>query len=144
MGHLTGILTVLGGTATMMEPVKGFDQLRSQVRKGLPYATLEAVLEGFNLSRDAFSTILHLPLRTLARRRNERRLHPDESDRLVRLARVLAQGVEVLGSKEKVSQWLQRPNRALGGETPLALLDTDLGTRQVEEVLGRLAFGVYS
>lgn len=88
--------------------------------------------------------VLAIPLRTLTRRKAERRLRPEESDRLVRLARILAQAVDVLGSTEKASQWLQRPNRALGGETPLSLLDTDLGSRQVEEVLGRIEHGVYS
>jgi putative toxin-antitoxin system antitoxin component (TIGR02293 family) len=50
----------------------------------------------------------------------------------------------VLGSTDKAARWLHTENRALGGQTPLALLDTDLGTRQVEEVLGRIEHGVFS
>ncbi len=138
------IVEVLGGQQAFEEPVFGMDQLQSQIRQGLPYASLEAVVASFELSREACSTALHLPLRTLTRRKKERRLRPDESDRLVRLARILAQAVDVLGTKEKVAQWLRRPNRVLGGETPLAMLDTDLGARQVEEVLGRIEAGVYS
>jgi putative toxin-antitoxin system antitoxin component (TIGR02293 family) len=49
-----------------------------------------------------------------------------------------------LGSEEKAARWLHTPNRALGGNLPLELLDTDLGSRQVEEVLGRIEHGVYS
>jgi putative toxin-antitoxin system antitoxin component (TIGR02293 family) len=80
----------------------------------------------------------------MTRRKNERRLGPAESDRLVRVARILAQASEVLGNTENASTWLQRPNRALGDESPITLLDTDLGSRQIEEVLGRIEHGVYS
>jgi len=50
----------------------------------------------------------------------------------------------MIGDQEKAIAWLGTPNRALGGERPLELLDTDLGTRMVEDILGRIAYGVYS
>jgi putative toxin-antitoxin system antitoxin component (TIGR02293 family) len=83
-------------------------------------------------------------MRTLARRKKEKRLHADESDRLFRVGRIAALAEETLGSKDKAKRWLQKPNRALGGAAPLRLLDTELGARQVEDVLGRIAHGVYS
>ena len=52
--------------------------------------------------------------------------------------------VEMLGNPDKAVEWLRTPNRALGGELPLDRLDTDLGARDVEDVLGRIAYGVYS
>ena len=58
--------------------------------------------------------------------------------------RIMIRAVEVLGSREEASRWLHAPNPALGGQTPLELLDTDLGSRQVEDVLGRIEHGVYS
>lgn len=64
-----------------------------------------------------------------------------ESDRL---GRVLAHAERVLGTRDKASEWLRRPNRALGGATPLALLDTNSGAAQVDDVLGRLEHGVFS
>jgi putative toxin-antitoxin system antitoxin component (TIGR02293 family) len=85
-----------------------------------------------------------MPARTLARRRISRRLAADESDRLYRLARIAAQAFAVFGTEEKASTWLRRPNRALDHELPLRLLDTDLGTRQVEDILGRIEHGVVS
>jgi putative toxin-antitoxin system antitoxin component (TIGR02293 family) len=88
--------------------------------------------------------VLHLPPRTLARRKRERRLRADESDRLFRLGRIAALAEEVLGSREKASRWLHRPNPALGRVIPLRHLDTDLGARQVEDLLLRIAHGVYS
>jgi putative toxin-antitoxin system antitoxin component (TIGR02293 family) len=60
------------------------------------------------------------------------------------MARVYASAVEMIGDKQKAAEWLRTPNRALGGEKPLDQLDTDTGTRMVEDVLGRIAYGVYS
>ena len=51
---------------------------------------------------------------------------------------------EDFGNADKAAQWLRTPNRALGGALPIDHLDTDLGTREVENILGRIAYGVYS
>ena len=66
------------------------------------------------------------------------------SDRLYRVASTLFQAVEVLGSIDKARVWLKSPNRSLGSEMPLDLLDTEIGARQVEEVLLRLNYGIFS
>ena len=89
-------------------------------------------------------TKLHLPQRTIARRKKEQKLQVDESDRLLRLARISAQATATLGSKEKAAQWLRRPNRALGNQAPVDVIDSDIGTRQVKEVLGRIEHGIVS
>ncbi|PYT35942.1 MAG: toxin-antitoxin system antitoxin component family protein, partial [Acidobacteria bacterium] len=61
--------------------------------------------------------------------------------RLYRLARIVALAKHYLGNEEAAHRWLKRANRALGGRTPLALIDTELGARAVENVLGRIAYG---
>ncbi|MBU6422909.1 MAG: DUF2384 domain-containing protein [Chloroflexi bacterium] len=111
---------------------------------GLPYGSLEAVITRFRLSRGELADALRLPPRTLARRKREHRLRTDESDRLVRFARIAAEADRILGGEDKAGEWLRRPNGAFGGRRPLELLRTDLGTRQVEGVLGRIEFGVVS
>ncbi len=78
------------------------------------------------------------------RRRASLRAFYNIEDRGVCLARIAAQAVGVLGTDEKAATWLRRSNRALNGEVPLALLDTDLGARQIEDVLGRIEHGVVS
>lgn len=138
------IYETLGGPGVLRHHGPGLTELGERVRQGLPYAALEAVMARLGLSREQVAEALHLPERTLARRKKERRLHPDESDRLFRLARIAAQAEDALGSTEKTARWLQKPNRALGGRVPLALLDTDAGAREVEEVLGRIEHGVVS
>lgn len=138
------IVEALGGTATRNQPVRTPEELKEWIREGLPFTSLEAVMRRFGLSRDEISSALDLPPRTLARRKVERRLRPAESDRLFRLVRIVYRAAEVLGGEEKAARWLHTANRALGGQVPLELLDTDLGTLQVDEVLGRIEHGVYS
>lgn len=144
MPAVAQIVDVLGGTGIFHSRIRGPQELGDRVREGLPYETLEAVVERLRLTREELSAALHLPLRTLTRRKKNRRLRPDESDRLARLARIAAYGIEVLGDEDRATSWLRTSNRALGGSTPLQLLDTDLGSRQVEEVLGRIEHGVFS
>lgn len=136
------IAEVLNGEESRQ--VKSAEDLQRWIREGLPFTSLEAVMEHFGLKREEVSWALDLPLRTLARRKQEKRLSPGESDRLFRVVRIAVQAAEILGGREQASRWLHAPNRALGGQTPLELLDTDLGSRQVEDVLGRIEHGVYS
>jgi hypothetical protein len=73
-----------------------------------------------------------------------RRLTPLQSDVVFRTANALAKAIDVLGDKKKAVHWLENPNRALGGEVPIRLLDTSAGTREVEALLDRIEHGVYS
>ena len=139
------VIDVLGGPKVFKgRTLPNATELRDRVRTGLPYQSLESIRERLNLSLPEAAIVLHVPLRTLARRRHGRKLDADESDRLYRLARIAGQAVAVLGTEEKAATWLRRANRALNGEVPLGLLDTDLGARQIEDILGRIEHGVVS
>ena len=141
MLHTEALVEALGGKKVFKRRIVNVDQLRETVKAGLPYASLEAIIGKFGLAREEAAVALHLPQRTIARRKKEQKLQADESDRLLRLARVGTQAAATLGSEEKAVQWLRRPNRALGNRAPLDLIDSDIGTRQVEEVLGRIEHG---
>jgi putative toxin-antitoxin system antitoxin component (TIGR02293 family) len=139
------VVDVLGGPRIFRSRgLPTSSEMRDRIKAGLPFSALESVRGRLGLSVPEAATVLQMPARTLARRRLSRRLAADESDRLYRLARVAAQAVVVFGTEEKASAWLRRPNRALNGDLPLRLLDTDVGTRQVEDVLGRIEYGVVS
>lgn len=138
------LIKALGGRKVLRRRVSNLDELRRTVAAGLPYASLDAVMIKYGLAREEAAALLRLPQRTIARRKKEQRLRADESDRLLRLARVVAEATEVLGSEEKAVKWLRTSNRALGNQVPLELLDNDIGALQVEQVLGRIAHGVVS
>lgn len=134
----------LGGARVFRERQATYTAVIERVRAGLPYAALEAVATRFDIPQDVLVRVLRIPHRTLARRKKEKRLRSDESDRLLRLARIAARAEDVLGTAEKAGRWLQKPNRDLGGLIPVEELDTDIGTRHVDEILGRIEHGLFS
>lgn len=132
---------MLGLKRTMRSPL----DFVTIIRKGLPSSSLESVSKRMDLSAIATVESLGLAKRTIARRLQEKKpLNSEETERLVRLARVLAQATEVLGSVEKARRWLQKPSRALGGEVPIKMLDTDVGATAVTQELGRVDYGVFA
>jgi len=104
----------------------------------------EALQKEVDLSQDQLSSILGISTRTLTRRKNRNHLNSVESNLLYRVARVLVCAVTVFGDIEKARVWLKRPNRGLDGEIPFNLLNTDIGSQQVEDVLNRIKYGIYS
>jgi len=135
---------LLGGRKVLGKKLRSRLDLIPLLRAGLPYEALEAVTSKLDISIDVASASLQLARRTLARRKEQNRLDGQESERIVRLADIAAHAVGVLGSAAKTKHWLTAPNRALGGVAPISLLDTDVGTRAVEDVLLRIEHGVYS
>jgi len=113
------------------------------VREGVPWAFYRGVVMDLGLSDQVAAGVLHIPPRTLSRRKGGR-LESQEGERLLRLVRLVAQATDVLGTQIKAIRWLESPNRALGGATPLSLLDTDIGTQAAEAVLTRIEYGVFS
>lgn len=139
------IAEVLGGRKILGRAVEKADDLAELVREGLPAGSVRLLAERLEMGSTALSRKLGIPQRTLTRRMSHRsRLTTAESDRTVRVARVYASAVEMIGEEHKAVEWLQTENRALGGERPLDNLDTDVGAREVEDLLGRIAYGVYS
>lgn len=85
------------------------------------------------------------PRRTQTHRRAAaERLTVDESDRAVRLARVVAQTESVFDNKEKAMHWLRQPMKRFEGRAPIDMLDTDVGSRLVEEALVRIDEGFFA
>lgn len=136
------LVRVLGGSMGLKQTIRSVNDLDILVQKGLPYSALESVMNRFGLGVQEAQRVLCVPSRTLARRKESARMRPVESDRLVRLARVAAHAVQVFGSEEKAATWLHRANRSLNDRSPLDLLCTELGTKQVDDVLSRMEHGV--
>jgi putative toxin-antitoxin system antitoxin component (TIGR02293 family) len=85
-----------------------------------------------------------IPARTLQHRRSRReKLTIDESDRVLRITRVLSAAEATYGSRERALAWLRRPIPRLGNRSPLSLLKTDTGTRIVEETLIQIDEGMF-
>jgi len=139
------IVEVLGGERTFKQPIRKADDLVAEVRAGLPASTVTLLADSLSIQRAQVAKRLNIPARTLSRRlATKSRLTQDESDRTLRMARVVALANEILGAEDKASRWMVALNRALGGQRPFDQLDTEVGVRSVEEVLYSIAYGMYS
>src|SRR5271163_1812984 len=77
-----------------------------------------------------------IPSRTLQHRRSRReKLTLEESDRVLRIVRVLSFAEAVYGNRERALAWLRKPHARLEERSPLSLVKTDTGSRMVEELL---------
>jgi len=111
------------------------------VRDGLPLSALDRLIADGTIT-EAEIEAHFIPRRTLYARRQKGTLSRDQSDLIVRLARIQAIAEEVFGRRRVAHTWLRERNGALQGQAPLTLLDTEEGGRLVEAVLGRIAHGI--
>lgn len=119
--------------------------LNRQVQKGLGFSTFARFQRNTGLPASAISQLIQIPTRTLTRRKAEGKLSPEESDRLVRAARVFGRAMELFeGDGDAARVWLTAPQAALGGLAPLKLAGTDVGAGEVESLIGRLDHGIPS
>ena len=140
------IITVLGGQTSLGHKVKNSLDLDKLIQEGLPYKVGNHVRALLNLPISIFASVIDVSERTLARVRKSpnQRLSAVASDRLYRLARIFSLACEVFEDEEKAKEWIRRPQVGLGGETPLDLLHTDAGAKEVEDLLWRIEYGVIS
>jgi putative toxin-antitoxin system antitoxin component (TIGR02293 family) len=141
VNELRAVLKELGGERALGRTLASDRDMREAIRKGFPPAVVAELMRGSGLTLKELAGALDLSPRSLQRRQRSGRLARFESDRLYRLARIVALAHEYLGDHDRAVRWLKHPNRALGGIAPVAAIDTEVGARQVENVLGRIAYG---
>ena len=141
VNELRAVAKELGGRNVLGRTLASQRDLCEAIREGFPSAVVEELMQASGLTLKELSEALDLSPRSLQRRRRSGRLARFESDRLYRMARIVALAQQSLGDRESAVRWLKRSNRALGGATPVGSMDTESGARQVENVLGRIAYG---
>jgi putative toxin-antitoxin system antitoxin component (TIGR02293 family) len=140
MSNLTAILhDLLGVKSKRTEPTL---TLAYSVQKGLPVSALDRVAGRVSPNDVRRFTYRVVPKPTLDRRRRDKKpLTTDESDRLARVAKVFAFGLEIFGDEVKVRSFLDRPHPMLDDAAPLEVaLATGPGADAVINLLGRAAY----
>jgi len=134
------IADVMGGTAILGTRVRSIGDLEKTISRGLPKRALRFTVERVYSSTGDVRRVMFriVPEATFKRRV---RLSHSESERTERLARVFAAAQQAWNDQEDAHDWLIKPHPELGRRTPLESAMTELGARQVEEVLDRLVYG---
>jgi putative toxin-antitoxin system antitoxin component (TIGR02293 family) len=113
------------------------------LRKGINASAIDSLIKNTNLTQAELATVLGIPERTLVRRKQQKKLTSDDSAKLLRIARIVERAEQVFEDHANALAWLKNPNRSLQGETPLNLLDTEIGAESVMDTLGRIEHGVF-
>jgi len=118
--------------------------LIEQLKAGIGFDELETLRSCLDLTMDRLAPMLGFSKATLHRRKDSGRLTSSESDRVVRIALLFGKAVEALENQKNARIWLTTPQFGLGGAIPLEYAETEVGAREVEDLLGRIEHGVYS
>jgi putative toxin-antitoxin system antitoxin component (TIGR02293 family) len=150
MSVLTGKEKSVMRNAYTIEKLLGIEtadnlKLAKKVEAGFSFGALERLGKTTGLSLERLRIAVRITPRTLTRRRKEKKLSPEESDRLVSVSRLLAQTFELFeGNAEAGMRWFQSPNRELNGQSPIEVAATETGAREVENLIGRLEHGIFT
>jgi len=117
-------------------------ELSKKITAGLSVRALLRVKDALNLSDVEFGDLLGVSAKTISRLRDKRRMTAAVGDRLYRLARIYRFASHVLEDTDNARNWLQTPQPGLGNVRPVELLKTEAGAREVEDLLGRIEYGV--
>lgn len=136
------IAEVLGGPAVLGRTVRDLGDLDEVVRAGLPFGALDALEAHLPATGGRKAS----PVRSVVRRRSRSAglsvLAPAEGERAGRVARLFAMATKVFGSPQGATEFLTTPHPRLHDRTPLECLLTDIGGREVEEILNAIAYGL--
>lgn len=117
-------------------------KLATTIRTGLPADSFTQIATALNLSQETLASKLGLAPRTLNRKKAARQnLSAEESEKVLRVARIRNLARDLFTTDDAISQWLSTPAPALGHVPPIDLLDTDVGAMEVEGLIRGLAYG---
>ena len=141
MASAAQVVALLGGEKVVGKPVTCDLDIARLIRDGLPVDVIDTLIGDKTVTPDEVSRII-MPPKAVSERRRKGGLTPEQSDRVIRVARIFAEALETFGSREKALTWMRRACSVLGGKAPVDLLDTEEGARLVESLLGRIAHGL--
>ena len=115
-----------------------------RIQAGLSFRAVQNLQKALDLPMTTIATVLGMSRATLHRRKRNGKIDGNESERLVRYQRLLERAEDVFGDAHDAREWLRHRQPGLGGAVPLDFAATEIGAREVENLLGRLEYGVYS
>ena len=140
-----GFIGVLGGKEFIDRPIESEFDLIALSNEGITKQSLESLISYLGISKKAFSeNILDASVKTLERKKSTDRLGKYTSSLAIEIAKVVEHALDVFEDEEKVKVWLNSPIGALNYSKPIDLFYLPTGLRMVDNILGRIEYGVYS
>ncbi|MGB3342897.1 MAG: MbcA/ParS/Xre antitoxin family protein [Aequorivita sp.] len=114
------------------------------VRGGITKTYLAKLKEETSLDYDALAQALSVTRSTLINKKGEQKFSDHISERIIAVAELYSFGYEVFEDKDNFNQWMFAPNQALSNTAPFDLMDNQFGREEIRNLIGRIAYGVYS
>ena len=133
-------------TATLKrrQPIASIHEQIGRIHAGLSFRAVQNLQKALDVPMDKLASVLGMSRATLHRRKIQGKIDKDESEKLVRYQRLLKKAEDVFGGGDSAREWLTSPQAGLGNAVPLDFAKTEIGAREVENLLGRIEYGVYS
>ncbi len=135
---------ILTGAASKPENQMTSIEKMMIVQSGLSKKDLESLKAKTRLDYGKLATALSVTRATLINKKKQEKFSTVLSERIMSLADIYSYGYEVFGDEDRFNQWMFRPNQALNGRLPYELMDNQFGREEVKDIIGRIAYGVYS
>ena len=133
----TGTLRKSSGIASVQEQI-------GRIQAGLSFRAVRNLQTALGLPLEKIATFLGMSRATLHRRKAQGKIARNESEKLVRYQRLVKKAEEVFDDSVAAREWLTQPQPGLGNAKPVEFARTEIGAREVENLLGRIEYGVYS
>ena len=114
------------------------------IKKGISKDYLETFKKATSLDYDSLAGALSVTRATLINKKGTQKFSDQVSEKIISLADLYSFGYEVFGDKDNFNKWMFVPNQALGGLAPFDIIDNYYGKEEVRNLIGRIAYGVYS
>jgi putative toxin-antitoxin system antitoxin component (TIGR02293 family) len=115
------------------------------VESGVSWDAVRKFLDITGLSQQDLARYLAITERTIARRREAGTFDRRESEQLLRLAEISQAALELFdGDTAAARTWLTSPVGGLGNARPIDFAQSEFGAREVRDLIGRLADGIFS
>jgi putative toxin-antitoxin system antitoxin component (TIGR02293 family) len=115
-----------------------------RIQAGLSFRAVRNLQNALDLPLEKIAAFLGMSRATLHRRKAQGKIARNESEKLVRYQRLLKRAEDVFGNTAAAREWLTRAQPGLGNAKPVEFARTEIGAREVENLLGRIEYGVYS
>ncbi|MEX0995911.1 MAG: antitoxin Xre/MbcA/ParS toxin-binding domain-containing protein [Flavobacteriaceae bacterium] len=133
----------VANTPTPLNVLTSFEKMQI-IKRGISKRYLESFKEATSLDYASLADALLVTRATLINKKGDQKFNNQVSERIVSIADLYAFGYEVFEDKTRFNEWMFVPNQGLGGEVPFSIVNNQYGREEIKNLIGRIAYGVYS
>jgi len=128
---------------TPLNVLTSFEKMQI-IKRGISKRYLESFKKATSLDYASLADALLVTRATLINKKGDQKFNDQVSERIVSIADLYAFGYEVFEDKTRFNEWMFLPNQGLGGEVPFSIVNNQYGREEIKNLIGRIAYGVYS